>query len=61
MESCRVSAGVEVGIALPHATPSTDCEALVDAAVVVDLADEGPFETFDRLGLVMVSENPDPK
>lgn len=36
------------------------CEALVDAAEVVDLADEGPFDTFARLGL-RLSESPDPE
>lgn len=30
-----------------------------ESSIIVDLADEGPFETFDRLGLVMVSENPE--
>ena len=30
-----------------------------ESCIIVDLAYEGPFETFDRLGLVMVSESPE--
>ena len=29
-----------------------------ESSIIVDLADEGPFETFDRLGLMLVSESP---
>ena len=56
-----VQAATQTGMEVPQGTGLTlnDCEALVAGSVVVDLADEGPFETFDRLGLVMVSENPE--
>lgn len=40
-------------------TLSPEAARAILAREVVDLADEGPFETFDRLGLVMVSENPE--
>lgn len=56
-----VTAATDTGMEVPQGTGLTldDCEALVAGSIVVDLADEGPFETFDRLGLVMVSENPE--
>lgn len=58
-----VQAATETGMESPMSGPSgvravtqADCEALVASSEVVDLADEGPFETFDRLGLMLVSE-----
>ena len=61
-----VQAATETGMESPMSGPSgarsvtrDDCEALVSGSIIVDLADEGPFETFDRLGLVMASENPE--
>lgn len=56
-----VTAATDTGMQVPQGTGLTlaDCEALVAGSIIVDLADEGPFETFDRLGLVMVSENPE--
>lgn len=56
-----VTAATDTGMEVPQGTGLTlaDCEALVAGSVVVDLADEGPFETFDRLGMVLVSENPE--
>lgn len=58
-----VTAATDTGMEVPQGTGLTlaDCEALVAGSIIVDLADEGPFETFDRLGLglVMVSENPE--
>lgn len=55
-----VQAATAAGMAAPLNGPAVtqaDCEALVAAAEVVDLADEGPFETFARLGLMLVSED----
>ena len=56
-----VTAATDTGMQVPQGTGLTlaDCEALVAGSIIVDLADEGPFETFDRLGLVMVSESPE--
>lgn len=31
-----------------------ECQALVDSSVVADVAEEGPFDTFDRLDLQLV-------
>lgn len=42
-------------VGAPREATMTDCEALVSAAEVVDLDEEGPFDTFARLGLVIVS------
>ena len=51
-----VTAATDTGMQVPQGTGLTlaDCEALVTGSIIVDLADEGPFETFDRLGLVLV-------
>lgn len=45
----------------PRSVTQADCEALVAAAEVVRLEDEGPHDTFARIGLRLVSENPDPE
>lgn len=57
-----LQAAQQGGLEVPASVGVTlsDCEALVDSAVVVDLAEEGPFDTFARLGL-RLSENPDPE
>lgn len=56
------ASGMESPMTNPdRATTLADCEALVAAAEVVDLGEEGPFDTFARLGLALVSENPDPE
>lgn len=43
----------------PRAVTQADCEALVAAAEVVYLEDEGPHDTFERLGLKLVQEQGD--
>src|SRR5690625_474425 len=61
-----VQAATETGTESPMSGPSgarsvtqDDCEALVADSIVVDLADEGPFDTFTRLGLQLVQEQED--
>ena len=51
-----VQMSAESGLKSVDAITRADCVALVEAAEVVDLDDEPVFETFDRLGLNMVSE-----
>ena len=51
-----VQMSAESGLKSVDAITRADCVALVEAAEVVDLDDEPVFETFDRLGLNIVSE-----
>ena len=54
-----VQMATATGMAGPANGPAVtqaDCAALVESAEVVDLDDEPVFETFDRLGLNIVSE-----
>lgn len=50
-----VTAAIDTGMSVPQSTGLTlaDCEALVESSEVVDLADEGPHDTFVRLGLTL--------
>ena len=57
-----VQAATAAGMASPANGPAVtqaDCEALVRDAEVVDLTDELPFDTFSRLNLQLVQEEPD--
>lgn len=51
-----VTAAIDTGMSVPQNTGLTlaDCEALVESSEVVDLAEEGPHNTFVRLGLKLV-------
>lgn len=46
-------------VGAPREATQADCEALVAAAEVVRLEDEGPHDTFARLGLRLVAADGD--
>lgn len=55
-----VQTATAAGMAAPANGPAVtqaDCAALVRDAEVVSLDDEGPFDTFARLGLALVSDS----